>query len=175
MIYVCDHAHLISHGRPLESLRRIDHAAIHDIFNKKTAPSSIGSKLLGLIWSSDDTAHHDDVRDQERWEQRAMDTIATCGITEMFARTKYYKPHVLHQLLRALFLVSAHGTHANNTSIEVYSGRIMNEEAAVFCLERVADIVEKNQVCDMCMCLRDCAFNRGMCMDVSNAILAVRC
>lgn len=65
----------------------------------------------------------------------------------VFCCARYCKVSVIpvsqHKSLRAP--VSSYGT-TPSMPIEVFNRTILSEEAAVFCLERLSDIVEKNQV-----------------------------
>ena len=69
--------------------------------------------------------------------------IASCKLEIIFAATKYFRPTTLNYLLRALLLVSNYGTQPSS-SIQVFSPSVLNEDAAVFCLDRLCDVLEKN-------------------------------
>jgi hypothetical protein len=83
--------------------------------------------------------------EEEQYIRSARDCISACQLSELFVSIgKYLNPSALSYLLRALMLVSSFGTSRTPAAvIDVFHRKVINEEAAVFALERVAAIFEK--------------------------------
>jgi len=87
---------------------------------------------------------------ETRWAAQARDVMDQCRIMDIFAGTKFFRPQPLTHMIRALVLVSAFASKSLSVpkppvAIESFGEPILDEESAVFCLERLSDIIEKNQ------------------------------
>jgi brefeldin A-resistance guanine nucleotide exchange factor 1 len=71
--------------------------------------------------------------------------VEACDISGVFTASKHYEIGSLKALMRALLLVSSHGSGAQSLSSEVFSPAVLDQEAAVFCLERITDVLAHNQ------------------------------
>jgi hypothetical protein len=80
------------------------------------------------------------------WLAKAKEIISLCNIPQLFEDSKYFRASTLAHLVRSLIVVSSAGTKSvSSVSLNSYSPHILHEESAVFCLERLADVIEKNQ------------------------------
>lgn len=124
-----------------------------------TAAVSFLSSAFSMIWATEEDEKSSDGSESgasqspvptdadKYFADRAFECIDRCEINSVFAATKYFQPGPLVSLIRALILVSTHGNGTDDSTIssEVFSVKILDQEAAVFCLERLSDVVEKNQ------------------------------
>ena len=138
-------------GGPLDSLRRDKKSAGQQPAASSSQPEGYGSRLSYLVsffLSEDDGPRLSSPASaavDAQWAQEARAVIASCNIDGIFSASKYFRPASLTCLLRALLQVSASATHPASSSILIFSPHVLNEEAAVFCLERFSDVIEKNQ------------------------------
>jgi hypothetical protein len=80
------------------------------------------------------------------WLAKSKEIISLCNIPQLFEDSKYFRASTLAHLMRSLIVVSSAGTKsASSVSLQAFSSHILHEESAVFCLERLADVIEKNQ------------------------------
>lgn len=80
------------------------------------------------------------------WLAHGESIIAECRIPQLFEDSRYFRPSSLSHLVRSLILLSSAGTkRLPSLAAAAYAPAIMHEESAVFCLERLADVIEKNQ------------------------------
>jgi hypothetical protein len=133
-------------GQPLESVRKI---VIKDKKKNETTgiTSYISWGLTNLLRTTDDEKLQrneiDQKNEEEEWCKKGKTNISTCNISDIFNNSKYLNVSTLHYLIRSLILVSSYGTKPS-TSLEIFSSTILNEDAAIFCLERLSDVIEKN-------------------------------
>jgi brefeldin A-resistance guanine nucleotide exchange factor 1 len=150
-------------GNILPSLKSNSAVNEQSISEKQTIPkkqaSSFLSSAIFSLWSSVEE-EEDDGNDMmslspERkgvpssdieYIQFGKESIQSCQIEELFASSRYYSDASLDRLIQTLVIVSSCKSTAltNGRSIGVFSAAVLTEESAVFCIERLSDIVEKN-------------------------------
>src|SRR6185437_5087261 len=82
------------------------------------------------------------------WIAKSREVMSLCAIPQLFEESRHFRPATLAHLVRALMLISSAGTKSlasSSVALSNYSSEILHEESAVFCLERLADVIEKNQ------------------------------
>ena len=79
-----------------------------------------------------------------QWAQEGRDVIASCSVESLFVSSKFFRPASLSCLLRSLLQVSSFATQPSSL-LSLFSPVVLHEEAAVFCLERFSEVIERNQ------------------------------
>ena len=135
-----------STGGPLESLRRAPSQP-----STPSGPGGVGygklSYLVSFFLSEDDGPTRStpaSAAADAQWAKEGRDVISSCRIEGIFTSSKFFRPASLSCLLRSLLQVSSFATQPTST-LSLFSPTVLNEEAAVFCLERFSEVIEKNQ------------------------------
>ena len=135
-------------GGPLPSLRRPPPPTPSPSNQPGNGYSSKLSYLVSFFLSEDDgparSSTPASAGADAQWAAEGRDVIAGCRIDAVFAASKFFRPASLSCLLRSLLQVSSFATQPTST-LSLFSPTVLNEEAAVFALERFSEVIERNQ------------------------------
>ena len=134
-------------GGPLDSLRRAPRQSINSAGGLQGGGYSKLSYLVSFFLSEDEgparSASASAAADAQ-WAQEGRDVIASCSVESLFVSSKFFRPASLSCLLRSLLQVSSFATQPSSL-LSLFSPVVLHEEAAVFCLERFSEVIERNQ------------------------------
>lgn len=150
---------LDSKGQPLDTLRKGEKefvSADNDTSLSSAAVSFISS-AFGMFWGTQTEElkviespvekNTVNVSEEENFSARAKECVNGFEIAAIFNATKYFQPASLSSLFRALVTFTTFGNKPGEDVPlpEGVSPLLLTEENAVFCLERLVDVLEKNQ------------------------------
>lgn len=101
------------------------------------------------IWTQedDDEGEYENEYDDENLRQQALDHLNSCHIEQVFFNPGFFPKESLYRLLDTLMLVSSFASGSLDSSdvqSSVFPESILDDHAAVFCVERLTDIIENN-------------------------------
>jgi len=152
---------LDSKGQPLDTLRKGDKELV-----SPDGDASLGSVAVSLISSAftmfwgaqpeeSKAAEPQEqktvgVSEEESFAARARECVNGFEIPAIFNATKYFQPASLSSLFRALVTYTTFENKSGDKSGEDVQPEgvvslLLTEESAVFCFERLVDVLEKNQ------------------------------
>eukprot|EP01083_Nonionella_stella_P042528 114846_1 len=135
-------------GRPLPSVRYNEpELGVTEEGPVESTWGVIKSLLLGSEEETDEkeqcSIDADDHLDDDKCRAVALSVVADCNVQSIFEGAKHLQPRALTHLTRTL-IAAANNQAVDRLTSAGFSAQVLNDEAAVFCLERLFDVVERN-------------------------------
>jgi hypothetical protein len=110
--------------------------------------SGLFKSALSIFYAQEDRAAKSDAgAEEQNWCKIGRDAVENCLIGDLLSRSRHYQPSSLSYLVNNLIVVSTYGFRptVDPSSLDTFDVGIVDQNAAVFCLEKLVDVVEYNQ------------------------------